>query len=191
MTPELSLVKRVHLLVSNVLIPGAIVIDATVGNGHDTMFLAKQVGHTGQVYGFDIQQAAIDKTLEKFRQTALPYPQLIKASHAEMTKHIPIHEHGRISAVLFNLGYLPGSDQQVITQANSTINALISATRILEKNGIITIIAYPGHPGGDIETEQVSHWCTQLNPIEFCVAHFPEIIHKVSAPRLFVISKVG
>jgi len=35
---------------------GDTVVDATAGNGHDTLFLAQLVGDSGQVYAFDVQK---------------------------------------------------------------------------------------------------------------------------------------
>ena len=59
---RISLVNVAHNLIKDVLHPGDIAIDATVGNGHDTLFLVEQVSPSGKVFGFDIQQAAIDST---------------------------------------------------------------------------------------------------------------------------------
>jgi hypothetical protein len=188
---RISLVNSAHDLIRDTLRPGDIAIDATVGNGHDTVFLAEQVGPSGHVYGFDIQQAAIDSTLEKFRQTQLSdCLTLIHASHAEMNQKIPEHLHGNINAIMFNLGYLPGGDKHIITQTESTLTALTAAARILAVNGIITLMAYPGHQGGDSETDQVENQCERLNPGQFNVRTVYSTEHKDSAPRLFVIRKV-
>jgi len=188
---RISLVKEAHDLIRDNLHPGDIAIDATVGNGHDTVFLAEQVGASGRVYGFDIQQAAIDSTWEKFRQAyTTECLTLIHASHALMAEKIPTHYHGKISVIMFNLGYLPGGDKSVITQTDSTLTALTIASRILSPNGIITLLAYPGHQGGDQETDQVKNWCEQLNPDQFNVSTLYSTEHKDSAPRLFVIRKI-
>lgn len=188
---RISLVKEAHNLIRDNLHPGDIAIDATVGNGHDTLFLAEQVGTSGKVYGFDIQQAAIDSTRQKLRQARIPEClALIHASHADMAKKIPANCHGKISVIMFNLGYLPGGDKSVITQTDSTLTALNAASRILSPNGIITLLAYPGHQGGDRETDQVKHWCEQLNPDQFNVSTLYSTEHKESAPRLFVIRKL-
>lgn len=187
---RISLVNAAHDLIRDILHPGDIAIDATVGNGHDTVFLAGQVGPPGRVYGFDIQQAAIDSTLEKFRQTHIPdCLTLIHASHADMAEKVPEHFHGKIRVIMFNLGYLPGGDKSVITQTDSTLPALTAATRILAVNGIITLLAYPGHPGGDRETDQVKNWCEQLDTEQFEVSTIYSTEHKDTAPRLFVIYK--
>jgi len=53
-----SVLTMAHRLAAERIQPGDAVIDATVGNGVDTAFLAKAVGPKGVVYGFDIQQAA-------------------------------------------------------------------------------------------------------------------------------------
>ncbi len=188
---RISLVNATHDLILDILHLGDIAIDATVGNGHDTLFLAEQVGPCGHVYGFDIQQAAIDSTLEKFRQAHSPEClTLIHASHADMDERLPAYHHGKVRAIMFNLGYLPGGDKNVITQTDSTLKALTVASRILTVNGIITLLAYPGHPGGDTETGQVKHWCEQLDTEQFKVNTIYSSEHKDSAPRLFVIRKL-
>ncbi len=188
---RISLVNTAHDLIRGTLQSGDIAIDATVGNGHDTMFLAEQIAPTGHVYGFDIQQAAIDSTREKFRQTPLSdCLTLIHASHAEMSEKIPEHLHGNISAIMFNLGYLPGGDKSVITQTDSTLTALTIAARILAVNGIITLLAYPGHPGGELEADRVKNGCGQLDAGQFAVSTIYSTEHKDTAPRLFVIRKL-
>jgi hypothetical protein len=91
---------------------------------------------------------------------------------------------------MFNLGYLPGGDKSVITLTESTLTALTIASRILARDGILTVLAYPGHPGGDSETNQVQCWCEQLNSNQFTVDTFYSTEHKDSAPRLFVLRKL-
>ena len=51
-----------HYLVQKVLKPGDWAIDATAGNGKDTLFLAKTVTKSGQVFAFDIQDQALEMT---------------------------------------------------------------------------------------------------------------------------------
>lgn len=187
---RISLVNAAHDLIRDILRPGDIAIDATVGNGHDTLFLAKQIAPSGHVYGFDIQQAAIDSTLEKFRQAQLSdCLTLIRASHADMSEKVPAHLHGKIKAIMFNLGYLPGGDKSVITLTDSTLAALTIASRILAVNGTITLLAYPGHQGGDLETAQAEKWCGQLDTKQFEINTIFSTEHKDTAPRLFVICK--
>ncbi|MEI6334936.1 MAG: class I SAM-dependent methyltransferase [Methylococcaceae bacterium] len=187
---RISLVSTAHNLIKEVLHAGAIAIDATVGNGHDTLFLVEQVSPSGKVFGFDIQQAAIESTHQKCLQTHHPEClTLIHASHADMADRIPAHHHGTISVIMFNLGYLPGGDKTIITCTDSTITALQSASQLLSNQGIITVMAYPGHSGGDLETAQVENWCEQLDKNQFCVSFFYSKENNSSAPRLFTVVK--
>lgn len=186
----ISLVKLAHNLIKDKVNPGDIVVDATVGNGYDTRFLLELVGRKGTVYGFDIQQASIDSArnlLQSYLMTDCLT--LIHASHAEIHKFISSAYHGKISAVMFNLGYLPGGDKRIITQAESTLAALASASQLLSDSGIITALAYPGHEGGEMETDQVKNWCRSLDPAHFKVDLFESQPYKTSAPQLFTITK--
>lgn len=185
-----SLVKLAHSLVKAKVKPGDAVIDATVGNGHDTAFLLNLVKPNGNVFGFDIQKKALDSTLMTLSE--LPYPSclsLFHASHAEMAQRIPVAYHHNISAAMFNLGYLPRGDKRIITLADSTLAALKAAVRILSPYGIITVVAYPGHDGGKEETGQVRDWCRMLNStskhLQAVVLECPS--NKAFAPVLFVI----
>ncbi len=188
---RISLVNAAHNLIRDTLHPGDIAVDATVGNGHDTLFLVEQVSPSGRVFGFDIQQAAIESTKAKFLQTHSPEClTLIHANHADMADKIPENYHGNISAIMFNLGYLPGGDKNIITLTDSTITALHNASQLLSSKGIITVMAYPGHPGGDLETEQVKNWCEQLDKDYFKISIIYSSENKKSAPRLFVIQKM-
>ena len=182
----ISLINVAHKLIGEALSPGAIAVDATVGNGHDTLFLLDRVGPSGKVFGFDIQASAIASTSIKTSADCLS---LIHSSHALMDQKIPTQYHGNISAIMFNLGYLPGGDKSIITQAASTLTALTVACRLLADGGIITVMAYPGHPGGDMETAQVNEWCEQLNPEQFDVRIFYSVGNRDTTPRLFVIGK--
>ena len=184
----ISLVKEAHFLVKQRLQQGATAIDATVGNGFDTLFLAQQVGLTGKVFGFDIQQSALDRAWAKLEEAHLTdCVTLSLADHALMADKIPACYHGQISAVMFNLGYLPGSDKTIITSAQSTLPALNSAVQLLASEGMITIVAYPGHSGGDIETDQVDHWCHQLNRKQYTVLKIPISANNPATPILFAV----
>ncbi len=191
MQKSTSLITTTHELLAKHLQPGDIAIDATLGNGYDTLFLAQHVGPEGKVFGFDIQSAALQSTQEKCQRAQLQERvRLIQDNHANMPQHIPDSLHGRINAIMFNLGYLPGGDKTIITQCDSTLIALNAAIDLLSPTGMLTLVAYPGHQGGDQETEQVTHWCEQLNTAHFKVKIYYSAINKDSAPRLFVIKKI-
>jgi tRNA A58 N-methylase Trm61 len=187
----ISLVKLAHNLVKDKVKSGDIVIDATVGNGHDTRFLLELVCPKGKVFGFDSQQAAIASTRASLQDCQfVECVTLVHNSHADMGKFIPTNYQGKISAVMFNLGYLPGGDKRVVTQTESTLAALASASHLLSANGIVTVLAYPGHEGGEIETDQVKNWCLALDPRHYTVKLFENHANKTSAPKLLAITRI-
>ncbi len=190
--PSISLVKLAHSLVKGKVKSGDIAIDATVGNGYDTLFLLELVKPMGKIYGFDIQQSAIDSAKKKLQgQSTAQCLTLFCANHADMPNKIPTDYHGKINAVMFNLGYLPGSDKRIITHTETTLTALFAACNMLSDNGIITIIAYPGHEGGENETDRVKNWCLALDPSHFEAQLFESQNENPSAPKLFVVNKIS
>ncbi|WP_305908526.1 class I SAM-dependent methyltransferase [Methylomarinum sp. Ch1-1] len=187
---RISLPETAHQIIVAHIRPGDIAIDATTGNGHDTLFLARQVGPQGHVYGFDIQSQAITATRQRLAEAQRQgQVTLFQASHADMAAKIPVDLHGRIQAIMFNLGYLPGSDKSVITRSESTLAALACATRLLAPSGVMTVLAYPGHAGGDHETAQVQTWLETLNPNRFDHRIVYSNVDKACAPRLYHIDK--
>ncbi|HEY0721759.1 MAG TPA: class I SAM-dependent methyltransferase, partial [Gammaproteobacteria bacterium] len=153
---RIDLVTLAQQRVSEVVAEGDVVIDATLGNGHDALFLAQRIGERGHLYGLDIQPAALAATQQRLAQhqllaraTLLPY------GHETMAAQIPAHHHGRIKAVMFNLGYLPGHDHTLRTHSTTTLQALQSAHALLAPDGLIVIVAYTGHSHGRAETEAV------------------------------------
>ncbi|WP_159885855.1 class I SAM-dependent methyltransferase [Paenibacillus puerhi] len=158
-----SILGFAHQLIEARVKPGEAAIDATAGNGVDTVFLARQVGEDGIVYAFDIQESAIASTGSRCaREAPNRRVELLLRSHADMAEAIPQEWHGRIAAVTFNLGYLPGHDHSTITLPDSTLKALNAAAGLLRRGGIITIVVYSGHPGGEAEANAVNNWAAAL-----------------------------
>lgn len=187
---RISLLETAHGIVRQHLMPGGIAVDATLGNGHDTVFLAQCVGDSGRVYGFDIQSQALVNSRQRLREHGLESrAALFHASHADMLAHIPEALQGRIRACMFNLGYLPGADKTVITRSESTLAGLDAACYLSAEEGVITVLAYPGHAGGDSETQRVADWCGRLDRRQFQFEIMHSNFDRPTAPRLFVIRK--
>ena len=131
---------------------GDIVVDCTVGNGNDTLNLAKLVGDSGKVYGFDIQSIAINITKEKLEKKGLENRVLlIQDSHENIDKYLL----DKISLVVYNLGYLPKGDKSIKTNPVSTIKSIKKTLPLLKSNGLLLITCYTGHEGGKEEKEEV------------------------------------
>lgn len=190
--PIPSILDAAHDLAARGLEPGGIAIDATVGNGHDTLFLVQEVGQGGQVVGFDVQTEALQATREHVRAeapAAVDRLRLVHDGHEQMTSHVEEETRGRVGAVMFNLGYLPGSDHAVTTEAETTLDALRAAVDLLRVGGIITIVAYPGHEGGRVETEAVSEWAAALPQDAYRVLSYRFVNQVNDPPRLFAVEK--
>ncbi|WP_046212973.1 class I SAM-dependent methyltransferase [Paenibacillus wulumuqiensis] len=172
--------------------PQAIAVDATAGTGADTLMLAQAAGAGGQVYSFDIQQQALDRTSERLGKYEYPdrlaRTELVLDSHDRMKEHIPAELHGRLQAVMFNLGYLPAGDTSVITRPESTLPALTAALELLDVRGVLTIVLYPGHAGGAEEAEAVQQWASSL-PTTAAQCIIYRQLQRSDAPYLIAIEK--
>lgn len=160
-----SLVQQAHSALSEILANSDLAIDATVGNGHDTLFLAEEVGKEGTVYGFDIQESALDTAHRRLQEAGLAgNVSLYHAGHEAMAVVLPESLAGQVKAVMFNLGYLPGGDKGRTTGINTTLAALEQARSFLAPGGAVSVLAYTGHPGGREEAEAVKAWAAALSP---------------------------
>jgi len=178
-----------HEAAARVLDAGDIAIDLTAGNGHDTLFLARSVGPTGHVYAFDIQPSAIQATKELLINHSLDaHVTLRMESHAHWGTTIPHELKSRIQVVMMNLGYLPGGDKSLVTLATSTLAAIDIALDSLKPGGLLTVLAYTGHPGGQSEADAVHIKFAKLDPTKFECHTEPEKPIE-GAPVLHLVSK--
>ncbi len=141
------------------LTAGSIAIDATCGNGFDTLFLAEQVGITGVVYGIDIQERAIETVRMKLEKAgSLSQCRLVVGSHSHLNLIVDPAHAGDVSAIMFNLGYLPYGDKTIVTMPETTVYGLEQAFELVRQGGLISVLAYPGHAGGLEEANCVAGW---------------------------------
>jgi predicted RNA methylase len=151
-----SLTKLAHSMARRAYRPGDRVFDATAGNGHDTEFLVTLAGPAA-VTAIDIQPQAIDATRKRLGPAADAVV-LIVGDHAAVLEQ-QCRDAGGSAAddspaygvIMFNLGYLPGSDRRIVTQAETTRRALQAGLQLLRPRGVLTAIVYRGHPGGAAE----------------------------------------
>lgn len=151
-----------HDFLSQVLDKNSIAIDATMGNGNDTVFLSHLAK---KVYAFDVQEQALIKTREKLEQLNIKNVQLILDGHQTINKYVT----EPIRAAIFNLGYLPSADKSVITQPATTLTAIKKILERLEIGGRLAIMVYYGHEGGDKEKDAVLNFVKELDQQYFTV----------------------
>ena len=151
-------------LMETALFPGAVAVDATMGNGRDTRWLCEMVGPEGRVYAFDIQQEAVDRTRSLLQSEGLSErATLFCRGHQHMAEWVT----EPVDAVMFNLGWLPGAQHSVTTQAGTTLQAVDAALSLLKPGGLLTICVYPGHGEGARELEALTGWASRLEPRSF------------------------
>ena len=171
-----------HDFLAQVITQEDIVVDATMGNGHDTLFLAKLAK---QVYAFDIQEQAIEKTSQRLQEAGLTNAELILQGHETVDQFVT-----KVKAAIFNLGYLPSADKSIITQPQTTSEALDKLCQMLVKGGRIAIMIYYGHEGGDIERDAVMDFVSQLPQQEYTATIYRTLNQINNPPFLVMIEKL-
>lgn len=174
--------EMAHDFLAQVITPEDIVVDATMGNGHDTLFLAKLAK---QVYAFDIQEQALEKTSQRIQEAGLTNVDLILQGHETVDQYVT-----EVKAAIFNLGYLPSADKSIITQPQTTLEALEKLCQVLVKGGRIAIMIYYGHEGGDIERDAVLDFVSQLPQQEYTATIYRTLNQINNPPFLVMIEKL-
>lgn len=160
-----SILNRVKERINRYVKRNDLVIDATIGNGKDTVALAKMVPE-GKVFGFDIQKSAIQKAKVELEKEQLTNFELFQTGHEYMTEILKDYQN-KISFIVFNLGYLPGGDKTITTTVETTKKALEEAEKLLNNKGKILITVYPGHEEGKRESVFLKDYLKEKNFIEF------------------------
>ena len=171
-----------HDFLSEVLDSESIAVDATMGNGHDTVFLASLAK---EVYAFDIQEQALQKTQEKLDAAGLDNVHLILDGHEHVDNYVQT-----IRAAIFNLGYLPSADKSLVTKPNTTLEALNKILSRLEVGGRVSIMVYYGHEGGELEKNQVLAYVGSLPQKKYTVMAYRTLNQVHTPPFLIMVEKV-
>ncbi|KAI0527152.1 hypothetical protein KFK09_002750 [Dendrobium nobile] len=182
-----------HSIWKIVIRGGDTVVDATCGNGYDTIALLKLVAddsRKGCVHGLDIQSSALENTSYLLRESvAEKQRELVKLHllcHSRMEDILP--KDAPVRLIAFNLGYLPAGDKAIITKPHSTLFALQAASRIIASGGLISIVIYIGHPGGREELEAILSFASSL-PVEGWNCFKFETANRPTGPVLVFIFK--
>jgi hypothetical protein len=113
---------------------------------------------------------------------------LTRGDHADMTAALPAGSAGGVGAVMFNLGYRPGGDKSFATSPASSRTALGIALRLLRPGGVLTVVAYSGHPGGAEETAVVQRFMESM-PTGYSVRETGS--ESATGPTLFVCERAS
>jgi len=163
------------------LIPDDTAVDATCGNGHDSKILASLVS---TLYLFDIQNQAIQATKEALKDSKAEL-HFYEMCHSKMKDVIP---QGTVKLIVYNLGYLPGSDKTIKTSPQTTLESVQSSLELVTPGGMISITCYPGHSEGAQEEKELVDFARSLCPKSWCVS-FEQILNRNQAPSLLIFQK--
>ena len=187
--------------------PGDVVVDATCGNGKDTLALAAM--DPGRLYAFDVQEDAVSKTVGLLKDSGYGERLALSCKGSLADGSIIVqqlaHEnlkdffagvfeesgddHGCIKAVVFNLGYLPGGDKHLTTKTETTIPAVQSAMELLQKDGVICITMYSGHPEGKQEKAALLSFARELDSTRWHCAFISMPNQKNDPPEILLITR--
>lgn len=179
----LGVLPFARALITSYIEAGDTVIDATCGNGNDTLFLAQTLKNTGHIHAFDIQRQAIMNSQEKTKDyTNISFHQM---GHEQVLEVVSTP----VKLAIFNLGYLPKGDKSIVTLPETTIQAIENIFSILEVQGIIILVIYPGHAEGQIEKQAVLDYLTQMDQNTAHIFKYEFINQKNNPPFVVGIEK--
>ena len=193
----LKQLEMAHWMLKDIIKTNDVVVDATMGNGYDTQFLA-ELG--ANVYAFDVQEEALNATEKRLDDAGIknqifkknlsnlltePSVNLILSGHEKLSEYVK----EPIKAAIFNLGYLPKTDKSVVTKADTTLTALDALTNQLVVGGRIAIMIYYGHEGGMEEKDAVIKWTSSLPQKDWEVTSYAPLNQIHTPPILVLIEK--
>lgn len=182
-----SHLELAHHYWQKVVLREDIVIDATCGNGHDTLFLAKL--RPGKLYSMDIQPEALQATTtllnEHLKEEEKKGIVLEERCHSGFAEELL---PGTVKLIVYNLGYLPGGNKQRTTLCETTLRSLQAAIKLIKPGGLISVTCYPGHAEGEKEEAALLTWAAHLKRQEWSCCHH-RWINRDKAPSLLLLQK--
>lgn len=150
-----SIVEYSHEFLIPVLHKGAVCIDATLGNGHDTQFFLEQ--GVRKVHGYEIQEDVYKKTLDRINSKKL-------IGHCKSHEYVDEIQES-VDAIVFNFGYCPGKEESITTQYNTSLIAVQKSFSLLKKKGKMALVFYP-HEEGKREAQIILDWLFSVPRID-------------------------
>ncbi len=179
-------VNRIFL--EHLCFPGMVAIDATLGKGNDALFLLEKSAPNGRLYGFDIQNEAIEITAKKLECAigeAAERATLIGVGHENIVHYVK----EPIDLAIFNLGYLPSGDKSITTMVQTTLEGICQAFDCLKIGGILMVTVYPGHTEGEKEAQVIEAWLKSQPQQIADVLHYQFVNHQNAPPHTFILEK--
>lgn len=174
-----------QILLQQLLAPGMITIDATLGKGNDAKTLLELTAPDGRLYGFDIQPEALRITTEKLSAISKERYQLFDTGHQTIAEYVA----EPCDLAIFNLGYLPSGDKAITTLLESTVLGVAQAFNALKVGGLLMVTVYPGHEEGHREAQALATWFGAQPQQIADVLHYEFVNHKNAPPHTYLLEK--
>ncbi|WP_066079321.1 class I SAM-dependent methyltransferase [Bergeriella denitrificans] len=182
-----NIIPFAHQLLRLRLSEGCRALDGTAGNGHDTLVLAQSVGSSGRVWAFDVQPQALAQTERRLQEGGVSERvSLVCDGHEHLARYVD----EPLAAAVFNFGWLPGGDKSRTTQAETSIQALAAALHLLEPQGLLLAVLYPGHEAGQDEAQAVMQWVQDLPQRAYAVLQYRFANRQNRPPYLLAVEKL-
>ena len=183
---DTNILTKTTLLAENLwlsyLNEDSVTVDATAGNGEDTLFLSRL---SRKVYSFDIQQEALDNTADLLKKHERDNVVQIHDSHENMDMYVKEQP----DLVVFNLGYLPDGNKSITTKTDSTLTALRKSLEMIRVNGLVSIVMYWGHEEGKKERQAILDFSEKLDSGKYHCVYLNMLNQKNCPPEIILITK--
>ncbi|MBQ1867622.1 class I SAM-dependent methyltransferase [Selenomonas sp.] len=179
-----NVINLMHQSILPAVRQAEVIVDATAGNGGDTLFLAQNMKESCHLYAFDIQAEAIEHTKQRTSEFAGKITYL-QQSHEQIDRYVD----RSIDVAMFNLGYLPGAAHDAVTKHETTLKAVKCVLAKLSLQGICAIMVYPGHPEGKVEADCLANFLQALPVRDYTVGCYRLWNHRPEAPYGFILER--
>jgi Putative rRNA methylase len=180
-------INYAHHYWERVVKPGDTIIDATVGNGFDTCFLAQLLKGKGMLAGYDIQPQALKQAKKRLKELT---PEIRQSVHLKLQSHIHFEERDA-KLIVYNLGYLPGGNKTLTTKWDTTLQSIQNALPIVSSGGAISITCYPRHEEGGKEQAALLNFLKTLPQAKWHICHHVWINRPLSPSLIWMQSAHG
>ncbi|MGP4072951.1 class I SAM-dependent methyltransferase [Piscibacillus sp. B03] len=184
-----QIIPFAHSLLDETVSKGSVVVDATLGNGHDSLFLSELVGESGHVYSFDVQEEAIRESEKLFAKHDVHNVTTILNGHEKAGDELGRRSVESIDGCIFNLGFLPGSDKAVTTNSSTTIEAIDQIFLKLKPERYIVIVIYPGHEEGQAEKNELLTYLKNFPAKQADIIRYQMVNRSEKAPFVVALYK--
>ena len=167
MFSEYSALGIVHKILKMHIKPGDFCIDATSGNGHDSVYLCELCGESGHVLAMDIQPEAVESTKTNLAEHGFSeMSEVFCTSHSEIDKFA---KPNTADCIVFNFGWLPGGSHDVFTRAETSSPAIQKSLDILKPGGLLSLCVYYGRNNGYSERDAILEFVKSLPGAQYNV----------------------